>query len=49
MGKYQQKKTSVKIEDLLKKPEDWELNARCIKSIKYKHQKNFKNLSTPKL
>jgi len=49
MGKYQKEKTGVNIQDLLKKPEDWELNTRCIKSIKYKHHKNFKNISSPKL
>ena len=48
MGKYQQEKTSVKIDELLKKPEALELNAHCIKSIKYKHNKKFKKDSTPK-
>lgn len=35
LGLYQHEKTSVPIDELLKKPEPWELNTHCIKSIKY--------------
>ena len=35
-------KTKIELEDLLRPLEKWQVNPRCLKSIQYVHNKNFK-------
>ena len=34
-------RSKIEMKDLLRKLEDWEVNPRCLKSIKYKHKKKY--------